>query len=210
MDKPQPLCTDLFLVRHGRTDWNAEGRFQGSIERPLDEHGFMQAEAAAERLTSLDAIYCSHMLRARQTAEAIAKKHKLPIVCAYELREGTYGDIDGMSWEEVNTRFVETIQKRDALSPYDRFHFRFAEGAETSAEILARALPCLQTLSKSHTGQRIAVVTHGWVMRTLFIYFSNFEPDKVQIENGAILHLQGVGEKFSIVAHEGIKRKGEE
>jgi probable phosphoglycerate mutase len=203
-NNPNAPTTDLFLVRHGRTDWNAEGRFQGSVERPLDEHGYAQAEAAAGRLSSLNAIYCSHMLRARQTAEVIAQKHTLPIVCAYELREGTYGPIDGMTWEDFKTQYAREIEERDSLPPAERFQYRIIEGAESSADILGRALPCLQALSRCHAGQRIAVVTHGWVMRTLILYFTNFLHAKVHIENGAILHLRGDGENFSIVAHEGV------
>ncbi len=200
--------TDLFLVRHGRTDWNAEGRFQGSIERSLDEHGFMQAEDVSRRLSehAFDAIYSSHMLRARQTAEIIARHHKVPIICAYELREGTYGVVDGWKKEEIFSHYADVMEKREALSPKERFHHRLVEGAETSAEILARALPCLQTLSKCHSGQRIAVVTHGWVMRTLMVYLSGFIDDKILIDNAAILHLRGERENLAIAAHEGITR----
>lgn len=200
--------TNLFLVRHGRTDWNALGRFQGRIERPLDEVGIEQAEEVARRLADLeiDAIYSSDMLRARQTADIIAKHHDLPIVFVPDLKEGSYGPIDGIMKEEFHIRFAEVLKVRNALPSKEKFHHRLVEGAETSAEILARALPCLQTISKNHPGQQIIVVTHGWVMRSLFVFFSEFEVDFVNVENGAVLHLHGEGEVLTIAAHEGITK----
>ena len=207
MGRSRPQITDLFLVRHGRTDWNAEGRFQGAIERELDDAGIGQAEGAAEKLAiePLSAIYSSHMIRARQTAKIIAGRHCVPIVCAYELREGTYGPIDGMMKEEFQARFAKELRERDALPLEQRFHYRLIDGAETNAEILDRVLPCLQTICKNHVGERIAVVTHGWVMRTLFVYLSRYKVDQVQIENGAILHLQATGGDLTIHHHHGIQ-----
>lgn len=206
MNDIQTKIADLFIVRHGQTDWNAQGRFQGAIERALDASGIQQAQDVAHKLTMprVDAVYASHMLRARQTAEIIASPHQLPVLCYPELREGTYGSIDGLTYEEFRQRFADTLLHRESLSPWERFHDRLVAGAETSAEIVARALPCLHSLSQLHLGQRVVVVSHGWVMRSLYIYFSAFLDDKISVGNTGILHLQGNAETLAMVAYEGI------
>lgn len=200
--------TDLFLVRHGETDWNAENRLQGAIERALNRLGIEQAGETSNRLAALPirAVYASHMLRARQTAEIIALPHRLPVLCYPELREGTYGPLDGLTQTEFQEQFAEELKNLGSLSPLGRFHKRIVVGAESSAEILKRVLPCLQEISHQHPGQHVVVVTHGWVMRTLYIYFSKFTDDAIRVGNGGMLHLRGEGRTLSMVGSEGISK----
>ncbi len=207
MDISQQETTNLYLIRHGQTDWNAEGRFQGLIDRSLNEEGVRQAQSVAQHLSDfpLAALYSSPLLRAYQTAEIIASYHQMAIQRVEELRECTYGPLDGLRWEELHLRCQKELEYRESLSAKERFSYRLVEGAETGEEILQRVLPCLQLLSKKYKGQQIAIVTHGWVLRTLYIYLSRFEIDQVQIENGAMLHLLGNGAELSIKGHQGIQ-----
>ncbi|HWX09771.1 MAG TPA: histidine phosphatase family protein, partial [Gaiellaceae bacterium] len=84
----------LLLVRHGETDWNAEGRLQGHTDRPLNEHGRRQAHALAERLAGDDiaAVYASDLARARETAEILGAKLGLPVSRDAGLRERDWGN----------------------------------------------------------------------------------------------------------------------
>ena len=81
--------TTLLLVRHGETDWNAEGRLQGHTDRPLSDFGRRQAHELAEELDGeeLEAIYSSDLARARETAEIVGRKLGLPTVLDPDLRE---------------------------------------------------------------------------------------------------------------------------
>src|SRR2546421_2092518 len=90
--------TTLLLVRHGETDWNADGRLQGHTDRPLSDFGRRQARQLAEELAneSLEAIYASDLARARETAEIVGKRLGLPVVLEPELREKDWGTGEGL------------------------------------------------------------------------------------------------------------------
>ena len=85
--------TTLLLVRHGETDWNADGRLQGHTDRPLSDFGRRQARQLADELEGeqFDAIYASDLARARETAEIVGARLGLPVVLDPDLREKDWG-----------------------------------------------------------------------------------------------------------------------
>jgi 2,3-bisphosphoglycerate-dependent phosphoglycerate mutase len=139
--------TTLLLVRHGETDWNAEGRLQGQTDRPLNEFGRRQARRLADELADqeLEAIYSSDLVRARETAEIVAGRLGLPVNLDPDLREKDWG-----TWEGL------TALERD------RVEF-VGESTEAHQERILRAL---RRISGEHDdGGRVLVVTHGGSMR---------------------------------------------
>ena len=138
--------TTLLLVRHGETDWNAEGRLQGHTDRPLNERGRRQARSLAEQLAEqgIAALYSSDLARARQTAEIVAARLGLPVVLQADLREKNWG-----TWEGL------TAAERE----------RVAYEGETTAEHRERTLRAVRRIADSHPGRRLAVVTHGGSLR---------------------------------------------
>ena len=108
------MATFVYLVRHGETVWNAEGRLCGSSDIPLSPIGQQQAQRLAQRLRSvpLAAIYSSPLRRTRQTAETIAALHNLPVHPVPELSEIDYGDWEGMAVDELARRFPEAERCR--------------------------------------------------------------------------------------------------
>jgi 2,3-bisphosphoglycerate-dependent phosphoglycerate mutase len=139
--------TTLLLVRHGETDWNAEGRLQGHTDRPLSDYGRRQAQQLAGELEDeeLDAIYSSDLARARETAEIVGERLGLPVVLDPDLREKDWG-----TWEGLNA--VER----------DRVEF-VGETTEAHQERMLRAL---RRIAERHPGDgRVLVVTHGGSMR---------------------------------------------
>jgi broad specificity phosphatase PhoE len=85
--------TTLLLVRHGETDWNAEGRLQGHTDTPLNELGRRQALTLADELAGdgIEAVYSSDLARARETAEIVAERLRLAVVLDPDLREKDWG-----------------------------------------------------------------------------------------------------------------------
>jgi len=139
--------TTLLLVRHGETDWNADGRLQGQTDRPLSDYGREQARQLAEDLQGegFDAIYSSDLSRARETAEIVGGRLGLRVELDPDLREKDWGNWEGLT----------SVER-------DRVEF-VGESTEAHQE---RTLRALRRLSERHPGDaRILVVTHGGSMR---------------------------------------------
>ena len=139
--------TKLLLVRHGETDWNAEGRLQGQTDRPLSDYGRRQAQQLADELGSeeFEAIYSSDLIRARETAEIIARRLELPVKLDPDLREKDWG-----TWE--------------GLTSVERDRVEFA-GESTEAH-QQRILEALRRIAERHPRDGVVlVVTHGGSMR---------------------------------------------
>ena len=138
--------TTLLLVRHGETDWNADGRLQGHTDRPLSEFGRRQARQLAEELADeeLDAIYASDLSRARETAEIVGARLGLAVDLDPDLREKDWG-----SWEGLTTVERERVE--------------FA--GETTQAHEKRILGALRRIADRHPGGQVLVVTHGGSMR---------------------------------------------
>jgi len=139
--------TALLLVRHGETDWNADGRLQGQTDRPLSDFGRRQARQLADELEGedLEAVYASDLVRARETAEIVAERLGLPVVLDPGLREKNWG-----TWE--------------GLTAVERDRVEFV--GESTQEHQERTLGALRRISERHPGdRRVLVVTHGGSMR---------------------------------------------
>ena len=138
--------TTLLLVRHGETDWNAEGRLQGHTDRPLNDYGRRQAAVLAEELAGreIGAIYASDLARARETAEIVAARIGLPVALDVGLREKNWG-----SWE--------------GLTPSERDRVEY-EG-ETTESHRSRVLHAVHRIAERHPGEEVVVVTHGGSLR---------------------------------------------
>jgi broad specificity phosphatase PhoE len=152
--------TILFLSRHGETDWNAEGRWQGHADQPLNEHGLAQARGLAHRLrgTRLDAIYSSDLQRSRATADVVAAEHGLTVVALPELREVDVGEWSGLTRADIEERWPERFAAwRDGGRGW--LH------GESYEEMAARVIACLDRLAREHDGGRLLYVGHGGTIR---------------------------------------------
>jgi len=154
--------TELLIVRHGETDWNAQLRFQGHADQPLNETGRAQAHALADELAGLrvDAVYSSDLARARETAEILAARLRVPVTTLRELREIDVGNWEGLTREEIDARFPDGTRARR------RGEIAWS-GGETYDDLAARALPALVRIGNAHPGGRVVVVGHGGTIRAL-------------------------------------------
>jgi len=156
-----------FLVRHGETEWNVEGRAQGSSDTELSEVGLYQAERLSARLahTSFAAIYYSDLSRAMQTAQMIHERSNAPLLTTPELRELSYGVWEGMTYGEVQARYpalYAQLMKGDVkFTP---------PGGESVKDLLGRVKLLAQRLGATHPNEEnILIVGHGGSIRGLLI-----------------------------------------
>ena len=154
----------LHLVRHGDTQQSAEGFFAGDIDPPLTDKGHRQAEAAARVLCTqgLAAIYVSPKLRARQTAEPIARACKVEPTVEDGLREIAYGAWEGRKESEIKVSdpeaFVAWTSDPALVSP---------PGGESAFGIAARALPVILRARREHPSGHVLFVSHKATIRVI-------------------------------------------
>lgn len=154
--------TIIGLIRHGVTDWNQQGRMQGQKDIPLNDDGRRQAALLGKRLAAeqWDYIYSSSMLRAKETAEIVAKAMGKKLSGADErIRERTFGRVDG-------TTEAERVEQWGT-------EWRTLEhGGESEDAVFGRSLDFIKEIEERHKGQRVLVITHGaviWIiLRNLF------------------------------------------
>jgi probable phosphoglycerate mutase len=195
--------TDLLLIRHGETAWNRVRRMQGHIDIGLNEAGQRQAQSLARALHSErpTAIYASDLQRARDTAQAVADMHQLPVHIDIALRERCYGAFEGLMYEEISHHHPEAFALWQSRDPQARFPAGERE-AETLEEFHQRSVDVITRIAQQHLGQRIAIVTHGGVLDCLYRAANDLpitSPRDYPILNAAINRLQWDGKKFRVL-----------
>ena len=179
-----PRMSDLLLLRHGESVWNAAGRWQGWADPPLSARGEEQARAAAEALTGvgLTAVIASDLERARRTAETIADHLGLgEVVIEPGIRERDVGEFSGLTRDEIDARWPGIIAK------WRRGEVERAPGGE-GPEFIERVLVTLDRIAERFPGERVLVVTHGGVIRTTRRHLGG-EPGTLANLGGLWLHL---------------------
>jgi broad specificity phosphatase PhoE len=156
--------TRLILVRHGQTDWNVQGRFQGQADPPLNETGRGQARALAELLagSGFPAAYASDLQRARETAEIIAGRAGVPVSIDPRLREVNQGAWEGLVLSEIIARYPAEWSDRER----DPLHCR-APGGESVAEVADRTWAAAGDIARRHPDGPVLIVSHGLALATL-------------------------------------------
>jgi probable phosphoglycerate mutase len=158
--------TEILIVRHGQTPWNVERRIQGWRDIELNDNGRAQAKALARHLgmqraeqQPIHAVYSSDLLRAQQTAQAVAQALSLPLKLIEGVRERNYGVLEGIPFDRMQEHSPEVAKvwaerHPDGVIP---------EG-ETLRQFHQRVTDSLHNVAAQHPGQRVVVVTHGGAM----------------------------------------------
>ncbi|MCS0629450.1 histidine phosphatase family protein [Telluria mixta] len=161
--------TDILLIRHGETAWNAERRLQGHLDIPLNDEGERQAALLAGALAGepLDLIIASDLRRAHQTAQAVADRRGLTVAIDPALRERGYGGFEGLLYSEIEERFPREFaawQARDvdAQLPPGR------NVGESFRSFFDRATGAILALAVENPGKTIALVAHGGVLECAY------------------------------------------
>src|SRR5687767_1843919 len=149
--------TKLYLVRHGQSAGNAQGRFGGHGPTPLSALGIRQAEVTAKLLASesVNAIYSSDLLRALQTAEPLSKLTGIPVVATSAFRERNVGVLEGLTFDESKQTFP-----KDYYALVNRnVHHVITEG-ESYRHLIRRSTSQLWEILRNHMGERVAIYSH--------------------------------------------------
>ena len=162
---PAPDACILFMVRHGATDNNLADPplLQGRADVPLSVAGRQQAERTAALMASqkIDRVYASPLLRAQQTASAIALPHHLDVEVVEAIQEIDVGQWEGRSWKEIAVSEPERYRQFMA-NPAEHGY----AGGENVTELDQRVQPAMEALLAANLGKQVVVVGHNLVNRT--------------------------------------------
>jgi probable phosphoglycerate mutase len=161
--------TEILLIRHAETAWNAEKRLQGHLDIPLNAEGQRQAVALGQALQGvpIDAIIASDLQRARQTAHEIAAARGMSVQIDPGLRERCYGAFEGMLYADIGEQYPEAFAAWKARD----MDARFPQGvntAETLREFAERAVGAITRIAREGKYRRVALVTHGGVLECAY------------------------------------------
>jgi probable phosphoglycerate mutase len=161
MNLPAQICA----TRHGETDWNTAGILQGWLDTNLNEHGRRQARDLAEAFAEFgfSSVWTSPLSRSLETAQIIADRLRLPPPqCHDGLKERNFGVIQGIpkaELAELNPQLLEQIVKRNPAAIFEQ--------GESMADCATRIPEAIMDIAGRSGGERVLVITHGWVMDVL-------------------------------------------
>lgn len=158
---------DLWLVRHGQTDWNVEGRYQGQADMPLNSTGLEQVKRTAQKLEKIrfDSLFSSDLLRTRQTAEALSCRLGLEVNLDKRLREINLGEWQGQLFTDIREKYPDEIAARRADPEKSR-----PPGGETVLELAARVWQAINEIAGLYPGGRVVVVSHGLALAAVIAH----------------------------------------
>lgn len=166
---PQDSYCTLYIARHGETEWNVKGIFQGHTDIGLSANGINQAKSLCEVLKpiKIDAIYSSDLSRAKQTAEIVNIERGLAIQTSRLLRERSVGSWEGKATDEVLKAIKAGLQNLTDKTFESAQKFKLAEDVESDREIITRFITILREISTAHPQKTVLVLSHGGMMRAL-------------------------------------------
>lgn len=176
-----------FIVRHGETDWNVEGRAQGHSNTPLNDTGRLQAKRIGDRLTSIrfDAAYASDLPRVVETASAILKYHDTSLQTVTELREKDYGAWEGKTYAQIEAEdpesFARLFEDNITFAP---------PGGESDSNLIDRVRLAVERLKQAHQNdENVLVVSHGGTIRATLVLLLGLPKDAIwrfSLGNGSL------------------------
>ena len=198
-EKPPVQITRILAVRHGETAWNRDTRIQGHTDIDLNDHGRWQAARLAQALAQepIAAFYASDLARARETADAVARRHGGAVQTDPRLRERCFGRFEGHTWAEL-----EALHPQEATAWRQRVPDFAPPAGESLLQLQNRVVPAVSELASRHPGEQILIVAHGGVLDILYRAATRLDlqaPRSWGMTNTAINRLLWTPEGLSLV-----------
>ncbi|TNF61875.1 MAG: histidine phosphatase family protein [Burkholderiales bacterium] len=191
--------TRILAIRHGETAWNRDTRIQGHTDIGLSDHGRWQVDRLAQALREepIAAFYASDLSRARETAEAVARRHGARVQTHAGLRERSFGRFEGQTWAELESRYpAESMAWRKRVPDFA------PPGGESLLQLRERVVSTVEQLAARHPGEQVLLVAHGGVLDILYRAATRLElqaPRSWELPNTAINRLLWSPEGMSLV-----------
>lgn len=177
--------TKICLVRHGLTDYNAQRKLQGASDIPLNREGEYQAECAREKLKDyhFDVIITSPLMRAYRTAEIINEYHGLEIETMDELKEQSFGPLEGHHIDDVHEKYP------DGIFP----------GAETFESLSNRVAGAISEIERKYPDKHILLTAHSRTIKSILsLYSEEIHMFETKLDNCSLSHIECVDSKWSV------------
>ena len=184
---------NLLLVRHGQSEWNASGRWQGQADPPLSDLGRLQAVAAADALGTPDLLVASDLDRARHTAMILSEAIGVgPVLTDPAFRERDAGEWSGLTRDEIEQQWPGWLTER-----------RRPPGFEAESEVTARVMEAIGRLEDEYDGAEVVIVTHGGVIFAIERHLDVHEVDRLPNLGARQVTVQAgglrLGDRFTLV-----------
>ena len=169
------MAATIYLIRHAQAEGNWKRLFQGHTDAAVSEVGENQLQYLADRMQALsfNAVYASPLVRAVQTAQAVAKG--VPITTLPELMEINGGEFEGVPFGDLPKRFPEAF-----LHWQDHPELCSPPGGESMEHVFVRMKQAVDSIAQKHAGQTVAVVSHGCAIRCYLCYAKGWGMEKLR------------------------------
>ena len=206
----KPNFARFYLVRHGETKWNQEGRIQGHLDSNLTEAGEEQAKKTAKKLLGVNfsTVYSSDLGRARQTAEILKLERNIALRTTALLRERYMGILQGKTREEMSQKLIGLLNQLDRIAQVKQQNPSIK--IEDKDQVTTRTLRFLRQAAVAHQGEKVLLVTHSGNLRALLnkLKFTNLKKlYNLAIENLGYFVLDSDGVDFFVRQLKGIYLK---
>lgn len=186
----------VILVRHGETAWNREGRYLGQSDPGLNETGENQARVVADLITEkIDMLFSSDLQRAMQTSRVIAAVHNVPVRTIPCLREIHFGDWEGLTFDEIQTRYPVLVSEwlKDPMGVR-------IPGGETAEDVRNRVIEAWNSIVLNASVKKtVVIVAHGGPLRMLMCYLTGADASRqweFNLGHGESVTLVRNGDKY--------------
>lgn len=161
---------NLYVVRHGETDFNKQGKYLGRMDIELNSSGIIQAKELAAKLSVLDVdiIYCSPLKRTIKTAELIKDNNNCKVITDNHLIERSMGVYEGLTKSQAKNNYPD-VYKRNIT----RIFNEAPPGGETVDDVMERVFFALDKIREQKKFTNIIIVTHGFVAKVINKYFAS-------------------------------------
>lgn len=200
------IKTTFYIARHGETEKNVQHIIQGHQDSPLTEAGINQAYNLAKKLRKIkfDAVFSSDILRAKRTAQIVAKEKKLEVEATEMLRERNWGKLEGQPSTDYNSAYKDLVE---SLSHEERYIRELVPGFESDEKMMQRLIPFLRETALANPGKKILVISHGTIIRTFLIHlgYGNYQNLRGgAIDNAGYIVVESDGVEFFVKETHGV------